>query len=117
MTAMSQMAVKPKFDEDGLIIDPTLWNEEIAEDIADELNIRLGAEHWVAIYALRNYYKRFGVAPAMSSICRENARNKHWIHDLFESCFNVARCRTRKSRRRSQILSERHVKRPTRYLV
>lgn len=91
MTAVSQMAVKPKFDEDGLIIDPTLWNEEVAEDIAEQLNIRLGAEHWVAIYALRNYYKRFGVAPAMSSICRENARDKHWIHDLFDSCFNAWR--------------------------
>lgn len=91
MTAVSQTTHLPEFDEDGLIVDPSLWNEEVAEEVAERLNIQLGAEHWVAIYALRNYYERFGVAPAMISICRDNNKPKHWIHNLFESCLNAWR--------------------------
>lgn len=91
MTVMSHIQDFPQFDDDGLIVDPELWNEEVAEEVADQLHIQLGAEHWVAIYALRNYYDRFGVAPAMVSICRENGKQKHWIHNLFESCLNAWR--------------------------
>ncbi len=91
MTVVSHTPTFPDFDEDGLIIDPSQWNEEIAEEVAERLNIQLGAEHWVAIYALRNYYDRFGVAPAMSNICRDNDKPKHWIHNLFESCLNAWR--------------------------
>lgn len=91
MNFVSQSPNFPKFDEDGLIVDSSLWNEEVAEEVAEQLNIRLGAEHWVAIYALRNYYERFGVAPAMYNICRENGKQKNWIHNLFESCLNAWR--------------------------
>jgi TusE/DsrC/DsvC family sulfur relay protein len=91
MTAVSETPVFPELDEDGLLRDPNSWNEDVAELIAEELNIQLGAEHWVAIYSLRNYYKRFGVAPAMYNVCRENAKDKNWIHNLFESCLNAWR--------------------------
>lgn len=91
MDTMSQVSKLPEFDEDGLIIDPSRWDEEVAEVIADKLKIQLGAEHWVAIYALRNYFTRFGVAPPISNICRENAKDKHWIHNLFGSCLNAWR--------------------------
>ena len=91
MTAVSQHPHFPKFDEDGLLVNSALWDEELAEDIAEQLHILLGAEHWVVIYALRNYYTRFGVAPAMTNICRENGKHKLWIHDLFESCLNAWR--------------------------
>jgi TusE/DsrC/DsvC family sulfur relay protein len=91
MKAVSQIAQLPEMDEDGLLVHPEAWNEEVAEMIAEQYDIQLGAEHWVAIYALRNYYKRFGVAPAMTSICRETGKDKHWIHNLFESCLNAWR--------------------------
>jgi len=91
MTAVTETSVFPELDEDGLLRNPELWSEEVAEDIAEQLNIQLSPEHWIAIYALRNYYTRYGVAPAMYNICRENAKDKHWIHNLFESCLNAWR--------------------------
>lgn len=91
MDTGSNLVEVPLFDEDGLIVDPSCWNENIAEITADRLHIQLGAEHWVAIYALRNYFTRFGVAPPIYSICRENAQGKYWIHDLFGSCLNAWR--------------------------
>lgn len=91
MKSVSEISHLPEVDEDGLLVDSSQWNEEVAEDMAEQLNIQLGAEHWVAIYALRNYYTRFGVAPAMANICRESGRQKDWIHNLFESCLNAWR--------------------------
>lgn len=91
MDTRTNLVDVPKFDEDGLIIDPSCWSEEIAEITADRLHIQLGAEHWVAIYALRNYFTRFGVAPPIYSICRDNKKDKHWIHRLFGSCLNAWR--------------------------
>lgn len=91
MTTVSHAHSTPEFDDDGLIIDPSQWDEEIAEDVAERLHIQLMPEHWVAIYSLRNYYDRFGVAPAMVSICRDNSRPKDWIHNLFDSCLNAWR--------------------------
>lgn len=91
MDTLTNLTAKPEFDEDGLIVDPSCWDELIAEDTADKLHIQLSAEHWVAIYALRNYFTRFGVAPPIASICRDNGRDKHWIHNLFGSCLNAWR--------------------------
>lgn len=91
MTSVIEKSHLPEVDEDGLLINSALWNEEVAEDMAEQLNIQLGAEHWIVIYSLRNYYARFGVAPNMSNICRENGKQKLWIHDLFESCLNAWR--------------------------
>lgn len=91
MESVSEVTHLPQRDEDGLLVDASQWDEDVAEAIADQLHIQLGAEHWVAIYSLRNYYERYGVAPAMSSICREAGKQKNWIHNLFESCLNAWR--------------------------
>ena len=52
---------------------------------------RLTQDHWLVIYALRDYFKKFGVAPAMMNVCRGYARDRYWVHDLFNSCLNAWR--------------------------
>ncbi len=79
-------------DENGLLIDPAIWNESIAREIAKQLGIdELSEDHWQVIRALRQYYLEFGVAPAMNNICRSQGRDWHWVHDLFHSCLNAWR--------------------------
>jgi len=82
----------PSVDEDGLLCDPGKWNEEVAEAMADRLGIDyLSADHWLVIYALRNYYQRFAVAPAMNNICHQYGKDGLWVHNLFSSCLNAWR--------------------------
>lgn len=92
MTAAVQTPLLPDLDEDGLIVDPGLWNEEVALAIAQGIGVApLSDDHWLVIYALRDYYKKFGVAPAMNTICYRQGKDKHWVHDLFQTCLNAWR--------------------------
>jgi len=90
MHATSEVTRLPAMDEDGLLCDPSDWNEAIAVELAQVVGIhQLGEEHWAVIFALRDYYKRFAVAPAMVSICHSLNRDGNWIHHLFSSCLNA----------------------------
>lgn len=82
----------PARDEHGLLLHPEQWNETVAEQMAQQLGLDdLTQDHWLVIYALRDYFNKFGVAPAMMNICRTYAKDKLWVHDLFHSCLNAWR--------------------------
>ncbi|MGD8576209.1 MAG: TusE/DsrC/DsvC family sulfur relay protein [Thiohalophilus sp.] len=92
MTTAIQSHLYPEVDENGLIIDPKQWDEELARSMAQEVGVApLTDDHWLVIYSLRNYYKQFGVAPAMSAVCHRLGKEKFWVHDLFQSCLNAWR--------------------------
>lgn len=92
METASHPCILPARDEHGLLLHPEQWNESVAEDMARQLGIdNLSPDHWLVIYALRDYFKKFGVAPAMMNVCRSYARDKLWVHDLFHSCLNAWR--------------------------
>ena len=81
-----------EFDEDGLLKDPNQWNESVALQIAKDMGIEsLTETHWKIIRSLREYYAKFGTAPAMSHICHTHGMDKHCTHDLFHSCLGAWR--------------------------
>ena len=81
-----------RLDEDGLLLDPNDWNEDVARAMAVSLGINeLTGDHWKVIEALRNHYARYGVAPAMSNICHSYGKEWGWTHDLFHTCLNAWR--------------------------
>jgi dissimilatory sulfite reductase related protein len=43
-------------DEEGYLVKPSTWNEEIARILAEEDNIQLTENHWDAIRFMREYY-------------------------------------------------------------
>ena len=105
MKAAMQTPNLPEVDEDGLLIDPRQWNEAVAETIAHQLGIdELSPDHWLVIYALRNYFERFTVAPAMNNICHQHGKDGLWVHNLFESCLNAWRISTICNSRASCLL-------------
>ncbi len=92
MAVNTAIALQPVFDDDGLLINPDSWNEDLARVIARRHDIgELGAEHWEVIHALREHYARHGVAPAMSQICHRHHKDRHWVHDLFHTCLDAWR--------------------------
>lgn len=79
-------------DEDGLLVDPSDWNEEVARAMAVSLGIgELSGDHWQVIDALRKHYSQYGVAPAMSNVCHSLGKEWGWTHDLFHTCLNAWR--------------------------
>lgn len=51
-------------DQDGHLVDYTVWNEEIAQQLADSLEIKLTPWHYEILNAVRQFYQQFGHSPA-----------------------------------------------------
>lgn len=73
-------------DEDGFLVDPEAWSNDVVaafaavEDIAE-----LTDDHWKVINYLRNYYKQFGIAPMIRKLCKETGFSLKQIYELFPS--------------------------------
>ena len=53
----------PEIDEEGYLIEPQDWSEEIAIEFARQENVVLTEEHWSAIRFMREYYAEHQIAP------------------------------------------------------
>lgn len=77
----------PRFDEDGFLTEPDVWNEEIAQRIAQTDGINtLTEEHWQIIRYLREQYLKYGSLPVARLVCRANGLQRDSIKTLFNGC-------------------------------
>lgn len=53
-----------ELDQDGHLVDYTLWNESVAQELANSLEIELTAWHFEVLQAVRQFYQQFGHSPA-----------------------------------------------------
>ncbi|KAA3630164.1 MAG: TusE/DsrC/DsvC family sulfur relay protein [Proteobacteria bacterium] len=75
------------FDEDGFMVEPGIWDIEMARNIAREEGIeRLGYDHWRILHFIRDYHAQFGAVPLMRRVCRHNQVQRHQVKKLFASC-------------------------------
>lgn len=77
-------------DDQGFLLDLSLWNESLAEEIALSEGIQLTAAHWEIIFLLRNFYQEFEISPAMRILVKqiklklgEDKGNSHYLLTLF----------------------------------
>lgn len=73
-----------EFDGDGFLVNPQLWNVDIAMEIAKEDGIHdLTEQHWSVINVIRNNYLEKGMAPMIRVICKETNLKLREIYELF----------------------------------
>lgn len=73
-------------DEDGFILDPAIWDQAVAADIAKTEDVEeLSEAHWKIINYLREYYQKFGIAPMIRKLCKETGSDLKTIYELFPS--------------------------------
>ncbi|MCK4100866.1 TusE/DsrC/DsvC family sulfur relay protein [Acinetobacter radioresistens] len=53
-----------KLDQDGHLVDYTLWNEEVAQQLAKSLELELTPWHFRVLQAVRQFYHQYGHSPA-----------------------------------------------------
>ena len=53
----------PERDAEGYLTDPSDWNDEVAQVLAQEENIQLTDDHWDTIRFMRDYYDEHQVIP------------------------------------------------------
>ena len=80
------------FDEDGFILEPDLWTETLAENIATDLNIKqLTPAHWQIIKLVREKHLTLGSILPMRTICRKTGLERDAVKGLFGGCKNLWR--------------------------
>jgi tRNA 2-thiouridine synthesizing protein E len=57
-------------DEEGYLVDPSAWNEEVAKRLAEQENILLTENHWDAIRFMREYYAEHQIAPDVRHVTK-----------------------------------------------
>lgn len=57
-------------DKDGFLLDHLQWNENTAEQLAQNEGITLSSAHWELITIIRQFYDEFGISPAMRPLAK-----------------------------------------------
>lgn len=53
----------PAIDDEGYLVDPDTWDEQVAEWLAAREALELTEEHWAVLYFMRRYYEAHQIAP------------------------------------------------------
>ena len=77
-------------DEEGYLMDLSIWSKDIAAAIAASENVDMTDEHWEVVNFLRDYYSEYQIAPAIRVLTKamkekfgaEKGNNKY-LYDLF----------------------------------
>lgn len=74
-------------NEEGFLVNPEDWNEEVAVFLAkkEEGLENLTEEHWKVINYIRNYYLENKLAPMVRNVCKTTGLPLKKIYDLFPS--------------------------------
>jgi len=74
-------------DDEGYLVDPVNWNEQVAQALARQERIVLSEEHWGVIRFMREYYEQHQIAPdarhVMKHLAAINGAGKAGRNDLF----------------------------------
>ena len=77
-------------DEEGYLVDITVWNKELAGLIAQDENIDMNDDHWEVVNFLRDYYEEYQIAPAIRVLTKavkkslgEEKGNSKYLYELF----------------------------------
>jgi len=86
MATVEWAGKKIEIDEDGFIQDPSLWDEDVAVEIAKTEEVPdMTEEHWKMVHYIRNYYLEFGIAPMVRKIVKDVGFKQKKIYELFPS--------------------------------
>lgn len=62
-------------DEDGYLLDFTIWDEQMAVLLAKAEGVELTPSHWELIRLIRQFFSEFDLAPAMRPLCKYIAQH------------------------------------------
>ena len=77
-------------DEEGYLVDITVWSKELADLIAQDEKIDMNDDHWEVVNFLRDYYEEYQIAPAIRVLTKAVKKslgadkgNSKYLNELF----------------------------------
>lgn len=61
---MSQLTQNIQLDDDGHLLDHTIWTVEVAQTLANSLDLQLTDEHYAILEVIRQFHANFNHPPA-----------------------------------------------------
>ena len=55
--------IQARRDIEGYVVDPEDWNEDLAQDLAEEEGLALTEQYWPILCFMRDYWQEHKVAP------------------------------------------------------
>lgn len=75
---------KIEFNEDGFMLRPELWDDEVASAIARQDGIdEMGEKHWAIVRFIREYWEEQDLAPQVRVLCKATGVTVRQIYALF----------------------------------
>jgi TusE/DsrC/DsvC family sulfur relay protein len=86
MSFINVQGAQVELDEDGFIVNPADWSEALVAVFAKGEDVEeLTEAHWKVINYLRDYFKKFGIAPMVRKMCKDTGLTLKEIYELFPS--------------------------------
>lgn len=74
-------------DEEGFLLDHSLWDRALAQRLADVQGLgQLNPTQWMLVDFVREKYFRLGALPPMRSVCRELGVEREAVKKSFGGC-------------------------------
>lgn len=83
MTVATLAGHEINVDEEGFLVDPAEWNEEVGEVLASQIDLELGDEHWKAIRFARTDFAETGEAPTLRRMATAGGISTKEMFGLF----------------------------------
>jgi TusE/DsrC/DsvC family sulfur relay protein len=87
-------------DDLGYLLDPSDWNEQVAEILAEREAIELSGEHWTVLHIVRAGFAEYRVVPEARSVLREMRKalgeslgTRDHLHRLFPYGYGPQVCK------------------------
>ena len=75
---------KIEFNQDGFMLRPELWDDEVATAIAREDGIEeMGEKHWAIVRFIRQYWEKQDLAPPVRRLCKAGGVTVREVFGLF----------------------------------
>lgn len=72
--------------DEGYLLDPDQWNDEVAVQLAEEEGLELTREHWDVIRFVRRWHRRHGVSPGprhVVAFLKDKGADRNRLFELF----------------------------------
>jgi len=83
-----ERAARPlRLNEEGFLVRPEEWDEEVARLLARDAEgiEELTVEHWAVVHFIREHYLAHRRAPLVRALCRATGLHLRQIYQLFPS--------------------------------
>jgi len=98
-------------DNEGYLLEPALWSERVALEIARRENIDMTAAHWEVVNFVRDYYETRQVVPENRTLLKtlrerhgKDTATRRYVQQLFPYGFGQQACKIAGMRKPLKLL-------------